>query len=51
MPDLKFQIKGAVSDVTEHVGRKIKETFSRARELRLISAFFYYGYLSLLEPA
>ena len=48
LADLKYQIKSAVSEITDHVTRKIKETYSKARELHLSNAFFYHAYLSLL---
>lgn len=49
LADIKYQIKGAVSEITDHVAGKIKETYTKARELHLTRAFFYYGYLCLLE--
>ena len=48
LADLKYQIKGGIAEITENVNKKMKENYTRSKELHLSHAFFFFGYLSLL---
>jgi hypothetical protein len=44
----KFFIHSSVNEISESESLKIKEAFTKAKQLGFVKRFFYFAYLSLL---